>query len=109
VSRPREAARVDAVFSALADGTRRTVLRSVVEQGPVTATELASDLPISRQAVAKHLHILDEAGLVQATKAGRETRFEASTASLRPASDWIAATDAAWSHRLARLKRRVER
>jgi DNA-binding transcriptional ArsR family regulator len=108
VSPGRDPRPVDAVFAALADGTRRTVLRTVVEQGPVTATELASDLPISRQAVAKHLHILDEAGLVHATKEGRETRFEASTASLRPATEWIAATDAAWTHRLGRLKRRVE-
>ena len=51
--------------------------------------------------------LLDEAGLVRATKAGRETRFEASTASMQPAADWVEATDQAWSHRPAPPKPRV--
>ena len=56
-------ARAAAVFEALADPTRRAVLRDVAEQGPRTATELAAELPVSRQAVAKHLTVLHEAGL----------------------------------------------
>jgi len=100
---------VDAVFAALADGTRRTVLRTVVADGPVTATAIAEDLPVSRQAVAKHLQILQSAGLVHAERAGRESRYEASTAALRPAVDWIEATDAAWSRRLGDLGREVAR
>jgi DNA-binding transcriptional ArsR family regulator len=100
--------RVDALFAALADGTRRTVLRTVVDEGPITATEVAATLPVSRQAVAKHLQILGEAGLVHSHRAGRETRFEASPSSLQPASAWIEATDAAWSRRLGDLKRQVE-
>ncbi len=105
---PRADAGADAVFGALADGTRRTVLRTVVAHGPITATEVAADLPVTRQAVAKHLQILGEAGLVQSHRAGRETRFEAAPRALRPVTDWIAATDAAWTDRLARLGRQVE-
>ena len=71
-----------AVFEALADPTRRAVLRDVAEQGPRTATELAADLPVTRQAVAKHLAVLREAGLVAPARTGRETRF---TATLAPA------------------------
>ncbi len=97
----------DAVFGALADGTRRTVLRTVVEHGPITATEVAAGLPVSRQAVAKHLQILGEAGLVEGRREGRETRFEAAPRALRLVSDWIAATDAAWSDRLGRLGQQV--
>jgi DNA-binding transcriptional ArsR family regulator len=100
---------VDAVFAALADGTRRTVLRTVVTDGPITATTIADELPVSRQAVAKHLQILQAAGLVQAERAGRESRYEASTAALRAAVDWIEATDAAWSRRLGDLGREVAR
>ena len=100
---------VDVLFAALADGTRRTVLRTVVERGPVTATEMAGDLPMSRQAVAKHLRILGDAGLVHAEKVGRETRYEASPEPLRAVSDWIAQTDKAWSHRLGRLEHQVRR
>ena len=100
---------VDAVFAALADGTRRTVLRTVVADGPITATAIAGDLPVSRQAIAKHLQILQSAGLVRAERSGRESRYEASAGAMRPAVDWIEATDAAWSRRLADLSREVAR
>jgi DNA-binding transcriptional ArsR family regulator len=101
--------RVDAVFAALADSTRRTVLRTVVTDGPITATVIADDLPVSRQAIAKHLQVLQGAGLVRAERAGRESRYEATTAALRSAVDWIEATDAAWSRRLGDLGREVAR
>ena len=67
----------DALFAALADPTRRAVLRAVAEDGPVTATALAGRLPVTRQAVAKHLALLREAGLVAPEREGRETRFTA--------------------------------
>ena len=92
------------MFEALADPTRRAVLRRVAEHGPRTATELAVDLPVSRQAVAKHLGVLHEAGLVAPVREGRELRF---TARLEPLADtqaWLAATGAAWDRRLARLE-----
>jgi DNA-binding transcriptional ArsR family regulator len=91
------------VFDALADPTRRALLRAVVDQAPVTATRLAADLPISRQAVAKHLKLLDEAGLVQRTRVGRETRFDPRLDALDAASRWIDETSRAWRGRLDRL------
>ncbi len=99
----------DAVFDALADATRRSLLRAVVDHGPVTATELAADLPISRQAVSKHLGVLREAGLVAANRAGRETRYDATPSRLRVATDWIDATGRAWDRRLERLRRHLNR
>ena len=62
------------VFAALADPTRRTVMREVSTRGSATATELALPLGVTRQAVAKHLAVLAEAGLVDARREGRETR-----------------------------------
>jgi DNA-binding transcriptional ArsR family regulator len=97
-----------AVFAALADDTRRTVLQAVVRAGPTTATEVATTVPVTRQAVAKHLGVLREAGLVQSARVGRETRYEARPDALAPALEWIRATDAAWSERLARLKGQAE-
>lgn len=101
-------ARAGAVFEALADPTRRAVLRDVAERGPVTATQLAADLPVSRQAIAKHLAVLREAGLVAPERAGRETRFSATTAPMGEASHWLDATGAAWDDRLQRLSARLE-
>lgn len=98
----------DAVFAALADATRRELLCEVVDRAPVTATELAADRSISRQAVAKHLRALEEAGLVTARREGRETRYEADPAPLDAASAWIDATGAAWRRRLGRLRRALE-
>ena len=92
-----------AVFAALADPTRRAVLRQVAEHGPLTATELASRLPVTRQAVAKHLAVLEGAGLVAPRRHGRERRYEAIPAPLAEAGAWLARAGAAWDDRLARL------
>lgn len=99
---------VDAVFSALADGTRRQLYESIARGGPCTATELAADRPISRQAVAKHLDVLGRAGLVSARRAGRETRFRATPQPLAAARRWIDETEAAWDRRLDALGRHLE-
>jgi DNA-binding transcriptional ArsR family regulator len=106
---PDAEARAGAVFEALADPTRRAVLRDVAEHGPLTATELAADLPVTRQAVAKHLAVLRDAGLVTPERAGREIRFSATTAPLADASRWLEVTGEAWDDRLARLSARLER
>jgi DNA-binding transcriptional ArsR family regulator len=102
-------ARAAAVFEALADPTRRAVLRDVAEQGPRTATELAAELPVSRQAIAKHLAVLREAGLVARARAGREARFTATLAPLAEAGRWLDRTGRAWEGRLARLEARARR
>lgn len=98
----------DPVFAALADPTRREILRRVGERGACTATELASDLPVSRQAVVKHLQALAAAGLVDSTRVGREQRFRLTPAPLDEALRWMVEVGAAWDDRLDRLRRRIE-
>ena len=95
------------VFSALGDPTRREVLEQVATRGEATATELAAALPITRQAVAKHLGVLAGAGLVQARRAGRETRYAPTPEPLGDAIAWMADLGAQWDARLARLQRSV--
>lgn len=98
----------DAVFTALADPTRRSILRAVAETGPVTATVLSDGLPITRQAVAKHLRLLRRAGLVAADRAGRETRFVAVTEPLDELAAWAEDAGRLWDARLDRLRRTLE-
>ena len=93
-----------AVFAALADPTRRDVLRAVAAGEASTATELAARLPISRQAVAKHLAQLERAQLVDGHRAGRETRFEATPGPLADAIGWMTDVGAQWDTRLAALR-----
>jgi DNA-binding transcriptional ArsR family regulator len=98
---------VGAVFSALADPTRREVVRSLAAQPGLTASSLAGELPMTRQAVAKHLNALSGAGLVQARREGRETRYTLTPAPLAEAIDWMAEVGAQWDARLARLAKRT--
>lgn len=94
-------------LEALADPTRRALLRAVAEQGPVTATTLAEELPITRQAVAKQLALLETAGLVSSERAGRETRFDARPDALRDMAEWLLSASDAWDRRLDRLAARA--
>ncbi|HVM53630.1 MAG TPA: helix-turn-helix transcriptional regulator [Acidimicrobiales bacterium] len=98
---------VDGVFDALADPTRRQVLRNLAEGGPQTPTELAGRLPVSRQAVSKHLDVLGRAGLVTSARAGRETRFTFQPEPLTDAAAWMAEVGGTWDRRLAALQRRL--
>jgi DNA-binding transcriptional ArsR family regulator len=95
--------REQAVFAALADPTRRAVLRSIATGEASTATELAAQLPITRQAVQKHLALLEQARLVDRARVGRETRFAATPAPLGDAIAWMTAVGARWDDRLAAL------
>jgi DNA-binding transcriptional ArsR family regulator len=99
----------DRAFAALADPTRRAILQLVVDEGPVTATAVSAQLPISRQGVAKHLGVLRDAGLVRAERAGRETRFEASLEPLDAVAAWVDEVGTAWDRRFARLAEQVRR
>jgi DNA-binding transcriptional ArsR family regulator len=92
-----------AVFSALADPTRRAVLRSIASGEASTATELAARLPVTRQAVQKHLALLEQAHLVDGARVGRETRFAATPAPLTDAIAWMTAVGEQWDDRLAAL------
>ena len=97
------------VFTALADPTRRHLVSHLAESGEATATELADDLPISRQAVSKHLALLEDCGLVAATRTGREVHYRLSTPPLDAAMAWMATVGARWDERLAALDRHVRR
>ena len=101
--------RAAAVFDALGDPTRRGLFAAVGRSGPVTATELAVDRPVSRQAIVKHLQVLAAAGLVDAQKVGREQRYTVAPAPLDDAARWMAAVGSAWDERLAKLAERHTR
>ena len=97
--------RLDGLFGALSDPTRRQLLRRLGADGAQSATRLAEGLTISRQAVVKHLHVLAEAGLVTPRRAGREVRYAAGPDRLTPGVTWMVDTGAAWDRRLDRLRR----
>ena len=99
--------RADAVFAALADPTRREVIRALSMRGPSTATGLAASLPVTRQAVTKHLGTLADAGLVTATRRGRERLYRISPQPLTVAVSWMADLGARWDERLAALRDHV--
>jgi DNA-binding transcriptional ArsR family regulator len=92
------------VFSALADPTRRQLLTAIAQR-PATATELANELPISRQAVVKHLSALSQAGLLARGRAGRDVRYSVTPAPLSDAVSWMAQVGGQWDERLAALGR----
>jgi DNA-binding transcriptional ArsR family regulator len=94
------------VFAALADPSRRRLLETLARR-EATATELAADLPVTRQAVAKHLAALREAGLVDARRAGRETRYRLTPGPLEDALAWIVDVGDAWDSRLDALRRHL--
>ena len=100
---------VDAVFSALSDPTRRGVIRALSEDGPSTVTELASRLPVTRQAVTKHLEALEDAGLVAATAEGRGRRYRLTPGPMAGAMSWMADVGAEWDARLEDLRRHLAR
>src|SRR5690349_12880364 len=97
----------DAVFAALADPTRRRVLRLVAERGPTSATLLARELPVTRQAIVKHLVVLSRAGLVTGQRAGQEVRYALEPEPLDDVAAWIAEIGSRWDERLARLRQVV--
>ncbi|GAA3595453.1 metalloregulator ArsR/SmtB family transcription factor [Nonomuraea rosea] len=106
---PRGAAdAVDGVLVALADPTRRQLLDLLAAQGEATATTLAERLPVSRQAVVKHLAVLDAAGLVTGGRVGREVRYAVRPAALDATARWMAALASDWDRRLAAIKRIAE-
>ncbi len=104
---PNPDERAGAVFGALSDPTRRALLTAIAAHPAATATELAAELPISRQAVVKHLGALTEAGLLDRTRAGREVRYRFTPAPLSDAVGWMTTVGAEWDERLAVLRRQL--
>jgi DNA-binding transcriptional ArsR family regulator len=88
------------VLIALADPIRRRILDTLAAAGPATATRLAADLPVSRQAVTKHLVMLDRAGLVSVQRRGREMRYRIQPQPVAETAAWLAGRAAKWEHRL---------
>jgi DNA-binding transcriptional ArsR family regulator len=97
----------DELWSAIGDPTRRRMLDLLLVGGG-TATTLSERLPVTRQAVAKHLGVLDRVGLVQVTPAGRERRYEVDEAQLARAVAQLTSVGDAWDARLQRIKRIAE-
>ncbi len=96
-----------AVFGALAEPMRRQLLQTIARH-PATATELAGALPITRQAVTKHLSSLTDAGLLQRERAGRDIRYRVTPAPLSDAMTWMVAVGGQWDQRLAKLQRTLQ-
>ena len=95
-------------FAALADPTRRHIVELLVGAGPSTATALAGQLDITRQAVSKHLQLLAGAGIATSERVGRETRFKAAVDGFADVRDWIDRVEGQWSARLDLLAATLE-
>jgi DNA-binding transcriptional ArsR family regulator len=98
----------DDLWSAIGDPTRRRMLDLLLKEGSGTATSLSDHLPVTRQAVAKHLAVLDRVGLVHAHSAGREKQFRVDEAQLARAVAQLTDVGNAWDARLRRIKRIAE-
>jgi len=108
--RPDLEATAERVFAALADPSRRSVLATLAADGPATATDLAARLPITRQAIAKHLALLTGAGLVTAEPGERRrVRYRVRTAPMRVAQQFLGVLAGDWDDRLGALKDHLER
>jgi DNA-binding transcriptional ArsR family regulator len=99
---------MDAVFAAVADPTRRLLLERLRSSSGLSIAELAADLPMTRQAVTKHLDALRLAGLVRVRRAGRERLHDLDPAPLAAADDWLRPYAEAWDERLEALRRHLE-
>jgi DNA-binding transcriptional ArsR family regulator len=98
----------DDLWSAIGDPTRRRMVDLLLAAGGGTATTLSEQLPVTRQAVAKHLGVLDRVGLVHVTPVGREMRYQVDDAQLARAVAQLSAVGTAWDARLRRIKRIAE-
>ena len=98
----------DEVWAAIADPSRRRVLDLLVTNGDVSASWLAGRVPFSRQAVSKHLVVLEHAGLISRRKQGREVLYQVQADRLDQATRAMADLAAQWDRRLATIKRLAE-
>jgi DNA-binding transcriptional ArsR family regulator len=100
---------VGPVFDALGDPGRRDLMQAIAQRGSATATELAAERDVTRQAVSKQLGTLADAGLLRSRREGRETRYEVATDRLRDAVGWMTDVGAAWDDRLMALRTHLGR
>jgi DNA-binding transcriptional ArsR family regulator len=104
----RRGGEVDELWAAVADPTRRRMLDVLLTEGEGTATTLARELPVTRQAVAKHLAVLHRAGLVEGARQGREVRYAVRPQQLDAAARSMASVAARWDQRLMAIKQIAE-
>lgn len=97
------------VYSAVADPTRRELLRLLAEHGELPLHALTPRFEMGRTAISKHLAILKEAGLVTDRRVGRETRYRLNAAPLAEISQWVAFYEQFWTERIGHLKRHLEK
>ena len=98
---------IDLTFAALSDPTRRLVVERLSARGGASATELAGELPVTRQAIVKHLVALGGAGLVTGERSGRHKRYRLTPEPMAEAVNWMTEVGAEWDSRLAALRRVV--
>lgn len=96
---------LDGLFGALADPTRRLIVERLLTKGPTSATLLAASTPLTRQAVLKHMQVLEGAGLVAHERSGRQVLYRVTPEPLASAVGWIVDTAGQWDRRLDRLRR----
>lgn len=94
----------DRIFGALSDRTRRSIIRQLADQ-PMPVHRIATQFRVTRPAISRHLRILKDAGLVEASESGRESLYYLKTSTLREIEDWL---NAIWVKRLSKLKALVE-
>lgn len=99
--------RRDAAFAALADPTRRAIVERLSSGDAATISDLAAEFPISRQAVTKHLEVLEQAQLISSRKRGRERQFSLHVQALESVSEWIGEQERRWDDRLRALERHL--
>ncbi len=107
MSRARNAA-VAEIFFALGDGTRLSVVKRLGADGALSATSLSDGAKVTRQAIVKHLQVLEGAGLVTHEKRGREVLYALDTRALQDAGSFLDSVSASWDRAIDRLRRRVE-
>jgi ArsR family transcriptional regulator, cadmium/lead-responsive transcriptional repressor len=98
----------DDLWEAIADPTRRKLLDLLVARGQATATTLTADMPVSRQAISKHLLLLQRVGLIDSHRRGREVRYEVREQRLAEATGALAEVANRWDHRLRAIKQLAE-
>ena len=102
-----DAGALDTLFGALADPTRRLLVERLLTKGPATATALAEHTPLTRQAILKHLQVLETAGLLAHERTGREVLYRVTPQPLATAVGWIVDTAGQWDRRLDRLRKLI--
>ncbi len=95
-------------FLAISDSTRRRILNRLRTQGSLSVTELAEPMSMTRQAVTKHLDVLERAGLLEHSRQGRRRIHRLKAQPLEDVADWLAPYAAAWERRLSRLQKHLE-